>query len=355
MRYLDRFFQPDNWQEDSFTSDQGKKIRYGHAEPDGEKKGTVIITTGYADFMESYYETVHEYLDRGYAVWMMDWAGQGGSEKKRDDATKAQLLTDHVADLHKFRNEIAEVADDKPVFLSTHSMGGQIALRYVMDHEKDFDFAILAAPLVDFHLKGVARGVLEAAFKAAVDLGLGNHTIGGGRKGITRQILAERRKLRKEDPVRMDLHRTFFMMNQQLRAEDPTFGLIDSLLESTSRLKQEEVLQGIKTHILFGIAGNDDVVDNDSIHHAVEHIPNAVFGVIDGATHDLWHERQSLRLEWWAIVDGFLHEQHERLAASPKFKSAGPSNDNHDDDIRPPGMMMDNLPTPKKPKGPSLQ
>lgn len=353
MRYLDRFFQPDNWQEDNFTSAQGKKIRYGHAEPTAEKRGTVIITTGYADFMESYYETVHEYLDRGYAVWMMDWAGQGGSEKKRDDTTKAQLVSDHVNDLYKFRHDIVKPVEDKPVFMSTHSMGGQIALQYLMQNEKDFDFAILAAPLVDFDIKGTSRSVLESAFKAAVDMGLGNQTISGGRKGITRQIMAERKKLKKEDPVRMDLHRTFFMMNQQLRAEDPTFGLIDSLFEATNKLNEEKALKAIKSHILFGVAGKDDIVDNESIYNAIEHIPNAVFGVIDEATHDMWQERQKYRLEWWGVVDCFLKEQHARL--EPKSPRA---NDNDASEIKPPGMMPDKQPetrmAPQKPKGPFL-
>lgn len=342
MRYLDRFFQPKNWQEDYFTNQQGKKIRYGHVKPEGEVKGTVIITTGYADFIESYHETVHEYLDRGYDVWMMDWAGQGGSEKKRGADVKAQVLEDHVRDLRQFRHQVVQAEKDKPIFMSTHSMGGQIGLQYMQRHPEDFDFAVLAAPLVDFRLKGIARSLLQAAFRSAVSLGLGDQTIKGGRRGITRQIRAERKKLRKEDPVRMDLHRTFFLMNQQLRAEDPTFGLIDSLFEATARLNEEIVLRGIKTPVLFGVAGNDDLVDNDAILRAAEYLPNARHAVIPNATHDMWRERLQYRLEWWSHVDRFLQDQHARLAG-PKGPSADGTKDN-----KPPGFAM----APKKPKGP---
>lgn len=338
MRYLDRFFQPDNWEEDVFTSKQGKKIRYGHAEPEGEVKGAVVITTGYADFIESYHETIHDYLDRGYSVWIMDWAGQGGSDKKRDDTVKAQVLDDHVRDLHQFRHDIVKPEKGKPVFASTHSMGGQIVLQYLSQYKEDFDFAVLAAPLVDFHLKGVARGLLQAAFRSAVNLGLGDQSIKGGRRGITKQVLAERKRLRAEDPVRMDLHRILCLMNKQLRAEDPTFGLIDSLFESTAKMNEKKVLSDIKTPVLFGIAGKDDIVDNAAIHRAVSHMPNARSAVVENATHDMWHERQNQRLDWWKNIDVFLKEQHQRLDAAPDAhckKASAPKK-----------------PSLKKPKGP---
>src|SRR5690606_15452455 len=143
------FFQPDAWQEGSFTNRQGKKIRTGHAAPRGEIKGTVVMTTGYADFMEAYFETIHNYLDRGYAVWMMDWAGHGGSDKAapgQPGGLKAAVLDDHIADLAQFRKTVVQPEAGKPVFLSTHSMGGQVALRHLAANPGDFDGAILATP-----------------------------------------------------------------------------------------------------------------------------------------------------------------------------------------------------------------
>lgn len=322
MKYLDRFFEPDHWQQDTFTNAAGKKIRYGFAEPVGEKKGTVILTTGYADFIDSYHETIHDYLDRGYAVYAMDWAGQGGSDKNYSDDQKAQVITDHIRDLHQFRHTIAKVDAQKPVILSTHSLGGQVSMHYLKEHEKDFDYAVLAAPLVDFSIKGMARGILKAVFQSAVGLGLGDLIIRDGRKGITKQLTEERKRLKRQDPVRMDLHKTFFLMNRQLRAEDPTIGLINSLFEYTAKLNEEVVLSSIKTPVLFGLAGEDNIVDNDAIRKAANFMPNAKLVEIKGATHSLWHERQSYRQEWWRAVDGFLDEQLK------KFVPKDPSNDN---------------------------
>ena len=311
MKYLDKFFQPPGWQESSFTADDGRKIRYGHAQPtDTPVKGTVVLTTGYADFIETFHETLHEYLDRGYAVWIMDWAGQGGSDKQKSSSDKTVEVDDHVRHLRQFRQQIVKADADKPVFMSTHSMGGQIGLHYLHQYPKDFDWAIMAAPLVDFRLRGISRTVLKGTFKSAVELGLGNQPIRGARKGIQRQAVAERKRLRSEDPVRMNLHRTFFLMNQQLRAEDPTVGLLDSLLESASKINEEKILKAIQAPILLGVAGGDHIVDNKAILRASTLLPGATLVEIKDATHGMWFDRQGPRTAWWQAIDSYLQDRH---------------------------------------------
>lgn len=331
MKYFDQFFQPAGWEEKTFTAADGKKIRYGHAEPAGDKKGTVLITTGYADYIESYYETIHDYMQRGYAVWIMDWAGQGGSDKKRTAADKAMSIEDHVRHFHQFRHQVVEIdaqskAEKKPVILSTHSMGGQIGLNYLHFYPNDIDMAIMAAPLVDFGLRGAARATLRAIFKSAMGLGMANQSLKGGREGVQRQSTAGRKKLREGEPVRIDLHRTFMLMNRQLGAEDPTVTFIDSLFESTARMNEEVVLRNIKTPILFAVAGRDHVVNNEAIKRAAGFVPDAKLVEIAGATHGLWLEKDEYLKEWWGHIDGFLAAQHARLDAARKPPASNNNN-----------------------------
>ena len=327
MKYLDRFFQPEDWLQASFVNDDGKNIRYGHAEPKGDKKGTVIITTGYADFIESYYETINDYLDRGYAVWMMDWAGHGGSDKKRTDDQKAQLIEHHVRDLHQFRHDIVRVDADQPVILSTHSVGGQVGLHYLARHQDDFSLAIMAAPLVDLGIKGMSRSILKGVFRAAVDMGMGNVVLKEARKSITRDAAAQRRKKLKGNAPRMDLHRTFLFMKEQIRAEDPTLGLVDSLFRAMEEINEEKTLRSIKTPVLLGIASEDDVVDNDAVRRAVGLLPHARLVEINGASHNLWHEQPSLRDHWWKTVDDFVGAFCPVRFTPPANDSAPFSND----------------------------
>jgi lysophospholipase len=317
MMNLNRFFEPEGWQTDFFTSATGREIRYGHAAPKTEPKGTVVITTGYADFTEAYFETINSYLDRGFSVWMMDWAGHGGSEKMSPGSNlKGQTVEDHIEDLRKFRQEIVKPEEGKPVFLSTHSMGGQVALHYLNQHPKDFDFGILATPHVETKIKGPARDLLKLVFASAITSGLGDAQIENGRRSITQGLVAERAGHMKDDnPVRMTLHKTFMLLNENLKAEDPTIGYIESLLLSAEVSSKDEFLKKIKTPVLLGISTDDDVVDNDAIRRAGKAMPHATVKEIDGGIHALWIDRDKQRGEWWQAIDAFVAA---RLAPQPK-------------------------------------
>ena len=316
MEYLARFFEPDTWQEGSFTNRQGKTIRFGHATPEGAVKGTVVMTTGYADFIESYFETVHEYLDRGYQVYMMDWAGHGGSEKvkaadvKSGAQKKPAILDDHIADLWQFRTTVVKPAADKPVFLSTHSMGGQVALHTLKNHPEGVDGAILATPLVDVKVKGLQKTFLAAAMRAAVKLGLGGTVLEGGRQKAVRKITRARRERKKDNPVRMGLHKAFMLRARDLRAEDPTIAYADNIYRATAALNAPGVLEKIKTPVLFGIAGRDNMIDNDTIRHAAKMMPQARVCDLPDASHAFWIERDDLRNNWWGAIDTFLADCH---------------------------------------------
>ena len=328
MTDLNRFFEPDGWQPDSFTSTTGKKIRYGHAEPKGTKKGTVVITTGYADFIEAYHETIHEYLDRGYAVWMMDWAGHGGSEKNTSPPKKGQTVEDHIEDLRKFRQEVVQADNDKPVFLSTHSMGGQIALHYLEKYQADFNFAVLATPLVEMRVKAPAKDLLRFVFASAVAHGLADEPIKDGRRSITKNLVAERGDLKDQNPVRMGLHKAYMLLDDSLKAEDPSVGYVDSLFRSTERSMEESFLKNIKTPILFGIGEHDDVIDNDAVRRAATFIPGAKAAEIAGGIHALWLDRDQQRKDWWGEIDTYIAAQQLKFTPpknnNPPPKIGGP-------------------------------
>lgn len=324
MSNLNRFFEPDGWQEQFFTSTTGKEIRYGHAKPPGTAKGTVVITTGYADFMEAYFETIHEYLDRGYEVWMMDWAGHGGSEKNTTPPKKGQTVEDHVEDLRKFRQEIVQPQEGKPVFLSTHSMGGQVALRYLAQHQTDFNFAILATPLVEMRVKGPAKELMRAVFAGVVASGYADEPIKDGRRKLTQQLTAERKDMRERNPVRMSLHKTFMLLNDKLKAEDPTIGYMHSIVASTDIAVQDSFLKTISTPILFGIGTADDVIDNDSVRHAAKTVQHGRAAEITGGLHALWIDRDTQRHAWWKEIDSYLADRHQAFMPKKPGPTAPP-------------------------------
>ena len=55
----------------------GAELRFARWAPPAGRKGTVCVFTGRGEYIEKYFETVRDLRDRGFAVAMIDWRGQG--------------------------------------------------------------------------------------------------------------------------------------------------------------------------------------------------------------------------------------------------------------------------------------
>ena len=67
----------------AFDGYDGTKLRAALWEPTrGPARGTMCICPGRGEYIEKYFEVVADLRRRGYAVAIMDWRGQGGSERR---------------------------------------------------------------------------------------------------------------------------------------------------------------------------------------------------------------------------------------------------------------------------------
>src|SRR4051794_30372617 len=69
------------------TSD-GVVLRFARFDPPAGRKGTLCVFTGRAEFIEKYFEVVRDARARGFAVAMLDWRGQGFSDRALPNARK---------------------------------------------------------------------------------------------------------------------------------------------------------------------------------------------------------------------------------------------------------------------------
>ena len=70
----------------------GKKIRLMYWTKD-KSSGTIILQQGHNEFIEKYFETIQDLLDRNYNVVCFDWRGQGMSDHMISDINK-QFIDD---------------------------------------------------------------------------------------------------------------------------------------------------------------------------------------------------------------------------------------------------------------------
>src|SRR4051812_40981831 len=60
----------------------GVELRFARWAPPANRKGTVCVFTGRSEQIEKYFETVRDLRDRGFAVAVLDWRGQGPSSRR---------------------------------------------------------------------------------------------------------------------------------------------------------------------------------------------------------------------------------------------------------------------------------
>lgn len=317
MNNQNPFTEPDGFVWGDFKNAQGAKIRYGHVLPKGDVKGTVVIVGGFKEPIEKYHEVTQDMLSRGYAVWLMDWRGQGGSDKYLPGTQRAHSegYEEQIDSLHQFITQVIGNVKE-PLHLLAHSMGAHIGLRYMKEHPQAFDSAILSAPMMDINTAPLPRAMARLMAKGAVAGKYEDKYIPGGsdwdenKEDVLTTPLTS-------DPVRYEASKKLFKDSDTLRLGDPTYGWVYHTFKSIDILNDKDFLKAIETPILMEISGNEKVVIRSASERAAKLLPNCKRIDIEGARHEIWMERDSLRSAWLKVVDGFMAE---RLALHGKAK-----------------------------------
>ena len=310
---------PAGWRESYFRNNDGQNIRYGYAPSTDTKKGTILLTHGYGESTDIYFETIKEYQKRGYDIWAMDWAGMGKSDSDSPHAKKRPAPKDfsrHVYDMDTFINTVVKRDASKPFLMSTHSFGGHIGLLYLEKHKKTFDGAIMSAPMFDLTRAGLPplfRKPIRFLFNVLSKAGLKDTPI-----PTTYQLLgrADNKdenivdiKINKKTPesLRADWKQLSRKWNPDTELERPTFGWVAVAYDTIETSLMPDSLKEIETPILIGSAGYEDLVDNRA-HKKVANTlgDKATLVKIEDANHNLFHDTDKVHKEWWNHISSFL-------------------------------------------------
>ena len=128
-----------------FKSVRDLKIYYQSWLPEGEIKAIVLIVHGLGEHSSRYTNVTNYFVPRGFAVYGFDNVGHGKSDNGREEIDRFEDLTAPVTTITRM---IREWHPDLPIFIYGHSMGALITSFHLLDHQADFNGAIISAPLV---------------------------------------------------------------------------------------------------------------------------------------------------------------------------------------------------------------
>ena len=281
-------------------------LRYARWAPPPGRKGTVCIFPGRAEFIEKYFETVRDLQARGFAVAILDWRGQGLSERLLADRQKGHVkdFYEYGLDMDAFMNQVVLPDSPPPYFALAHSMGGAIVLRACHDGRRWFDRVVLSAPLIALP-RNKLTGVAGTTLTLMKLIGRGNAYVPKmenfviGRDKFIGNVLTS-------DPVRFARTVATMEAEPRLMITAPTMNWANAAWRAIAKLADPAFPGSLRQPILMVAAGFDEVVSTPAIETFARYLLAGSHVIVPGARHELLQEQDQYRNQFWAAFDAFV-------------------------------------------------
>jgi lysophospholipase len=297
---------PEGAVEGRIETEDGAAIRFARWPAAGVRRGTVCVFPGRAEMIEKYFEVVIELRSRGFAVAVMDWRGQGGSQRMLADPRKGHVgdFSEYQLDLDAFMKQIVLPDCPPPYFALAHSMGSANLLRALYEGKRWFDRVVLCAPMIDLGLMRY-RETSRFFVRAMARIGFGGRYIpGGGPVAVTNRPFVGNPV--SSDPVRYEKGAAIVEAEPSLGLGSPTYAWTAAAFRQIDAFEDPTYPAALHHPILIIAAGNDRLVSTPAAEKFAIRLRAGAIITIPGSLHEILMEREVIRSQFWAAFDAFV-------------------------------------------------
>jgi lysophospholipase len=297
---------PDNVVTGMVKTPDGVSLRFARFAPPAGRRGTVCILPGRTEWIEKYFETIRDLRSRGFAVAILDWRGQGLSDRQFSDRHKGHVgsFSEFDADLETFMREVVLPDCPPPIFALAHSMGGTVALRAAHRGQRWFDRIVLSAPMLGVAL--IHSTVIAASIVWGMrQWGLGGMYVPGRYPGVL-DLRPFAGNILTSDPVRYARNAAVIEAEPALGLGGPTVAWCDAAFHAMRATSDPTYPADIRQPILIVGAGRDVIVSNTAIEDFALKLRAGSHLVVSGSQHELLMEQDRYRSQFWAAFDAFV-------------------------------------------------
>lgn len=284
-----------------FLGTGGRNLRACTAPPlAGTKaRGTVIICPGRTEFIEKYFEVARESQARGFAVVILDWPGQGLSERLLEDTRKG-----HIDRFETFMGALAnglEKLSDRlprPHVSLAHSMGGAVALAAIAQQLVRVDAAAFSAPM--WGLKSGFFGMRYLVWAMRVTGRSGDYAVQPGPPETFETNIVT------HDRDRWQLQRDLVDAQPDLELGPVTWGWLNASLNILQTFTRPQSLAHVTIPVFVASAEEEMLVDNASHTRICKRLKDCDHMLVKGARHEILMETDARRAQFWKGFDRLL-------------------------------------------------
>jgi lysophospholipase len=297
---------PDDAVTGMLKTPDGVHLRFARFAPPAGRRGTVCILPGRTEWIEKYFETVRDLRNRGFAVAVIDWRGQGLSDRALGDRYKGYVgsFSQFDTDLETFMREVVLPDCPPPIFALAHSMGATILLRAIGRGQRWFDRVVLSAPMLGIAFAqsaGIAGGLLRVVRWG----GFGGIYVPGRYPGVLDLRPFAGNPLT-SDPVRFARSAAILEAEPALALGGPTVAWADAAFRAMRAMREPSFPARIRQPILIIAAGRDAIVSNVVIEDFAMSLRAGTHLVVVGSQHELLMEQDRYRSQFFAAFDAFV-------------------------------------------------
>ena len=302
---LDNYRAPTGIKSNYLKMKDGKRIRLitWNLFGENEGSGTVLIQQGHNEFIEKYYETIQEFIDRKYNVVAFDWRGQGMSERMINDNRK-QYIEDfniHINDLEFILDNAILNKFNKPLIGIGHSMGGCIMLSALKFYADKFDKIILSSPMLGFRSEKLLM-ILIDIFYLFLPKSL---FLPGSKPNMGKETPFNENDLT-TDEKRYKRTQKLVRLKKDIRLWGITIAWAKAVKNHFNLIRNNGWLENVKSEILIINSINDRVVSSKHIVEMAKKLKNTRIINFENCEHEIFMEKDIHRKKLWKEIDNFL-------------------------------------------------
>jgi lysophospholipase len=285
------------------TASDGVRIRTAVWHGNGDK--TVLIFPGRTEFIEKYGDVIARLLGRNYSVAIIDWRGQGLSDRHPTKRNMGWVkeFSEYQLDVAELLGTVQDTGLPDPYAMIGHSMGGGIGLRALMN-DLPVEKAIFSGPMWGIHIEPKMR--IPAAIIGGIGpaLGFGEKFVPSGSADY--YVLTEPF----EGNVLTNDEAQYNILTRQLQAH-PELGLGSPSLRWFNRARRETadlVANAPAKHDCLCLCGTDEaIVSVPAIDTVMGKWPNGKLVKVPNAHHEVLMEGPDQLALVWAEIDAHLN------------------------------------------------
>ena len=277
--------------------------------------GTICVFTGRGEFIEKYFETIAELVERGFDVVAMDWRGQGLSARELPDRFKGHVddFDMFERDLEALRKQVLQFLCPRPWYALGHSMSGAVLLSQANAGRSPFERIVLVSPMIE-----IAGRAMHASTRVVVEvadaIGLGASYAPGVSRRSSMLEPFDGNDLT-SDERRYARNAAICEAAPQLAVGGPTIGWLNAALRIGRKLADPEFPRRTTVPTLIVAGADDHVVSIPAIARFANRLKAGRLIQLPGARHEILQETDAIRAQFWAAFDAFVPGGREEAAA----------------------------------------